>query len=49
MSVISNETVLSVCKESDSAGEADVPAATLGEQGYRVHRFSYHDAPRQAH
>src|SRR5271157_5308506 len=24
-------------------------AATLGEQGYQVHCFSYHDSPRRAH
>src|SRR5262249_60797627 len=24
-------------------------AATLGEQGYQVHCFSYHDTPRRAH
>src|ERR1700687_5034517 len=24
-------------------------AATLGQQGYRVHCFSYHDTPRRAH
>jgi succinate dehydrogenase / fumarate reductase, flavoprotein subunit len=24
-------------------------AATLGEQGYQVHSFSYHDSPRRAH
>jgi succinate dehydrogenase / fumarate reductase flavoprotein subunit len=32
---------------SGLAGSA--AAATFGEQGYRVHCFSYHDSPRRAH
>jgi succinate dehydrogenase / fumarate reductase, flavoprotein subunit len=32
---------------SGLAGSA--AAATLGEQGYQVHCFSYHDSPRRAH
>src|SRR5258706_16428652 len=32
-----------------SALAAAAAAATLGEQGYHVHCFSYHDTPRRAH